>query len=319
MSFKNIVVVGGGVLGTQIAYQTAYCGFNVKILEISEEAVAQSKPKLDKLQGIYLAELEGFKAKLGHPIAIRMFPKGIHPNPETLSVEKIDELQAQVKQAITRIQYTVDMKEACEDADLVIEAISENPAIKTAFYEKLSGFLPEKTIVCTNSSTRLPSEFAEATKRPEKYLAIHFANRIWKGNTAEVMGHAGTGKVYYDQVAEFAAQIQMVPLLLKKEQPGYILNTMLVAFLDAAQELLGKDVADPETIDKTWVLATGSPMGPFQILDVIGLRTAYHVVMNHQDSNDPESVHYRVAQILKSYIDAGKTGMEAGEGFYKYH
>lgn len=132
------------------------------------------------------------------------------------------------------------------------------------------------------------------------------------------MGHDGTDQEAYEAVAQFAGEIGMIPLRLKKEQPGYILNSMLVPFLNAAESLLAKEVADPETIDLTWKLGTGAPKGPFEILDIVGLNTAYNVVMNYPDAKDPSTVPGKIAAILKSYIDAGKTGINAGEGFYKY-
>ena len=171
----------------------------------------------------------------------------------------------------------------------------------------------------TNSSTLLPSQFAAHTGRPEKFLALHFANNIWAGNTGEVMGHAGTDQQYYDQIVKFAEDIRMVPLCLHKEQPGYILNSMLVPFLSAAEALYANDVADPETIDKTWELATGAPNGPFRILDVVGLVTAYNIVAMNPEASNPESTAAKICAKLKEKIDAGKTGINAGEGFYKYN
>lgn len=138
----------------------------------------------------------------------------------------------------------------------MIEALAENPEEKKDFYAKLQKVLPEKTIIATNSSTLLPSMLADATGRPEKFLALHFANSIWKNNTAEIMGHARTDQAAYDAVADFAVAINMIPLKLKKEKAGYILNSMLVPFLNAAEELLVDGIADVETIDKTWSLAT---------------------------------------------------------------
>ena len=319
MSFKNIVLAGGGVLGSQIAYQSAYCGFDVTIYLRSEESVVRAKKKIDRLHNIYLAELEDFKSKLGTPIAIKMFGKGLYPNPENLTVEKIDELKGNAVKAYENIKYVTDLAEAVKDADLVIEAMAENPQAKIEFYEKLAGVLPEKTVIATNSSSMLPSAFAQYTGRPEKYLALHFANNIWRGNTAEVMGHAGTEQKYYDAVAEFAGQIQMVPLLMKKEQPGYILNSMLIPFLRSAETLLAREVADPQTIDLTWKIGTGAPKGPFEILDIVGLTTAYHIIMNSHDASDPATDNGKIAAILKKYIDEGKTGINAGEGFYKYN
>lgn len=182
----------------------------------------------------------------------------------------------------------------------------------------MAAVAPDKTVFVTNSSTLLPSQFAEATGRPEKFLALHFANEIWKNNTAEVMKHPGTDMQYFDQIIEFAKAIGMVALPLYKEQPGYILNSLLVPFLEAAQMLLVKEVSDPETIDKTWMIATGAPLGPFAILDVVGIRTAYNITLAKAEATGNEEF-MKLAELLKrEYIDKGKLGRETGEGFYKY-
>ncbi len=213
---------------------------------------------------------------------------------------------------------TTCYEEAARDADLIIEAIAEDPQQKIAFYEELAKHMPEKTILVTNSSTMLPSAFAEHTGRPAKYLALHFANEIWRNNTGEVMGHAGTEQEYYDMVVEFAEAIGMVPLQLHKEQPGYILNSMLVPFLNASQALWANDVADPETIDKTWQLGTGAPAGPFRILDIVGLTTAYNIAIMDPRAKDPSTIQGKIAAKLKEKIDAGETGVNVGKGFYDY-
>ncbi len=311
MDIKNVVVAGGGVLGSQIAFQSAYKGFNVKVWLRMESSIGRAKPKFDRVQKIYLATLEAMKT---NPAA---YCRGLAESPD-LTPEQIDEHIAKAASAMDRIEFTLSHEEAAKDADLVIEAIAENPQEKVEFYTTMAKYLPEKTIIATNSSTMLPSAFAESTGRPEKYLALHFANEIWRNNTAEVMGHDGTSPEAYQEVVEFAEAIGMIPLQLKKEQPGYILNSLLVPFLNSAQALLAKGVADPETIDKTWMLATGAPLGPFRILDVVGLTTAYNIVVMNPEAKDPETLPGKIAALLKSYVDAGKTGINAGEGFYKY-
>ena len=311
MEIKNVVVAGGGVLGSQIALQSAYKGFNVKVWVRSEASIGRTLPKLDRFAGIYAKTLESMKT---NPAA---WARGLADAGTT--PEQLDELAAKVAPARESIVVTTSYEEAFGDADLVVEAIAEDPAQKIAFYEELQKYLPEKAILVTNSSTLLPSQFAEYTGRPEKYLALHFANNIWSGNTAEVMGHATTDPACYDQIVEFAEAIGMVPLCLHKEQPGYILNSMLVPFLSAAEALYANDVADPETIDKTWTLATGAPNGPFRILDVVGLETAYNIVIMNPLAADPETTQGKIAAKLKEKIDAGKTGINAGEGFYKYN
>lgn len=311
MDIKNVVVAGGGVLGSQIAFQSAYKGFNVKVWLRSEGSIERAKPKFERWKNVYLQTLEAMKT---NPAA---YARGLADSPE-LSDEQIEALKAQVEKAAETIVLTTSYDEAFGDADLVIEAIAEEPKQKIELYTEMQKHLPERTIVCTNSSTMLPSQFAEYTGRPAKYLALHFANEIWKNNTAEVMGHPGTDPAAYEQVAEFAGKIGMIPLRLKKEQPGYILNSMLVPFLTAAESLLANGVADPETIDKTWMLATGAPVGPFRILDIVGLVTAYNIVVMNPQASDPETTPGKIAATLKKYIDEGKTGVNAGEGFYKY-
>lgn len=311
MSMKKIVVAGGGVLGSQIALQTVYCGFDVTIWLRSEGSIKRAQPKLERFKNIYVDTLEKMKTDAG------AYCRGLSKKAD-LSSEELDALKEQVQNAYDNLKLTTSYEEAAKDADLIIEAISENPEQKIAFYQELAKYLEDKTIIVTNSSTLLPSMFAEYTGRPEKYLSLHFANTIWANNTAEVMGHSGTEQKYYDEVVKFAEDINMVPLKLKKEQPGYILNSLLVPFLNAGQALLANDVADHETIDKTWIIATGAPAGPFHILDIVGLETAYNIVIMNPESKDPETTPGKIAKMLKEKIDAGATGINAGKGFYEY-
>lgn len=317
MGFKNVVVAGGGVLGSQIAFQTAYRGFNVTLWLRSAESIERTKPKVDRLYKIYLTELEAAKEKTG--VKGALVPRGLIPDIANTTVGDIDKLKQNVEEAYKNLKYETDLAKALQDCDLVIESMAENPEAKIEFYTKLNAVLEDKTIVATNSSTMIPSQFRHCFTKPEKYLAIHFANNIWRSNTAEIMGHDGTDKAAYDEVVSFAEEIAMVPLKLQKEQPGYILNSMLVPFLKAGEMLLAKGVADPATIDLTWRLGTGSPLGPFQILDIVGLTTAYNInMMDPLATSDPDSIPAKIGTILKKYIDEGKTGINAGEGFYKY-
>lgn len=285
MNYKNITVAGSGVLGSQIAFQTAFKGFNVSVYDINDEALASAKEHFKRLMGNYQKDL--------------------------IATEE------EVRTAYERITYSCDLAAAVADADLVIEAIPEVVQIKTDFYTKLGQLAPEKTIFATNTSTLLPSMFAEATGRPEKFLALHFANEIRKNNTAEIMKHAETDTKVFEEVIEFAKAIGMVALPLHKEQPGYILNSLLVPLLDTAQSLLINEVADPETIDKTWRVATGAPLGPFAILDIVGITTAYNIASVKAKEGNKHSE--KLAHFLRTeYIDKGKLGVATGEGFFKY-
>ncbi|MCM3587451.1 3-hydroxyacyl-CoA dehydrogenase [Mesobacillus maritimus] len=285
MDYQKVTVAGSGVLGSQIAFQTAFKGFQVSVYDITDEAVSQAKERIAKLKPRYQKHLGA--------------------------------TEEEVNLAFDRITFYSDLSQAVADADLVIEAVPEVVEIKLDFYKKLGAVAPEKTVFATNSSTLLPSQFAEATGRPEKFLALHFANQICVSNTAEVMKHPGTDEKVFTDLIEFAKAIGMVALPIHKEQPGYILNSLLVPLLEAAEMLLVNEIADVETIDKTWQIATGAPKGPFAILDIIGVTTAYNIANAKAQSGNPEFV--KIANYLKTeYIDKGKLGIATGEGFYTY-
>ena len=280
---ENVTVLGTGVLGSQIAYQTAYSGFPVTAYDISDELLDRAKTSFERLAAVYEQEVDG---AAGGP----------------------------ARAALARIHYSSDLAEAAREADLVIESIPERLELKREVYTRVGQLAPEKTIFATNTSMLLPSELAASTGRPERFVAMHFANEIWKRNTAEVMGHAGTDPAVYDAVVDFARQIAMEPIEIRKEQRGYILNSMLTPWLDAAEYLLLDGVAEPEMIDKTWRIATGMPQGPCEIMDMIGLTTIYDV----NAASDNEKTRAAGAYLKEHYIDKGKLGRASGEGFYKY-
>ncbi len=319
MRFNKVVIIGGGVLGTQIGLMSAYTGHDTTLWLRSEGSVGRTQPKVEQYSASMIADLEAAKQLVGNPMGAFLYPRGLIRSWEGCTAEGIDELIATAKKNFAELFHLeLDLAKALEDADIVIEAMAENPEQKIEMYGKMKDLIPEKTILCTNSSTLLPSMFAEYTGRPEKYCALHFANTIWKNNTGEVMGHPGTDPEVYKQVVAFADEINMVPLQLHKEQPGYILNSMLVPFLTAAQALWANEVADPETIDLTWRLATSAPAGPFQILDIVGLTTAYNINQMKPEAQVEGTLTWKMGQMLKEKIDKGETGVTAGKGFYDY-
>ncbi|HEX7903440.1 MAG TPA: 3-hydroxyacyl-CoA dehydrogenase [Chitinophagaceae bacterium] len=285
MTIQNVTVCGSGVLGGQIAYQTAFRGFKVVLYDIKQELLEKAKEKFHELSEIYKADLNA--------------------------------TQQDVDDAIARISYSISVTEAVKDADLVIEAIPENIQIKKNFYTHLGKVAPANTIFCTNSSTLLPSMLAQETGRPERFLALHFANHIWKKNTAEIMGHPGTDQEIFNTIVEFAKAIGMVALPLNREQVGYILNSLLIPFLFAGMDLYYKGVADPYTIDKTWMIAGKSSIGPFGTLDLIGFQTVYNIAMNEASAGNEQAGEWSML-LKENFIDKGKLGISTGEGFYTY-
>jgi len=318
MNYKKIVVAGGGVLGSQIAFQSAYCGFDVTILIRKEDNKDQVIEKLNRLKSTYIETINKME------VDKESWANGIAKMDSFNSLDCLNK----VEKAYSSLKIETEQEIALADSDLVIESITENPDVKIAFYEEISSKLPEKTVVVTNSSTLLPSKLAKSTGRPNKFLAMHFANSIWKNNITEIMGHSDTLEQYFNEVVEFAEAINMIPLAVKEEKSGYLLNSLLVPFLLSAMDLVANGISSPETIDKAWTLGTGAPKGPFQIIDTVGLETAKNIVLQYQkvpNIFDPllkkMMLPYNfdgMLRILDEYIESGKLGKSTNEGFYKY-
>ena len=285
MEIKNVTVAGTGVLGSQIAFQTAFMGFEVSSYDINDEALEKAKERFRTLQKRYVEDNYG-------------------------SQEEVDA-------AYGRISLFTDLGKAVANADLVIEAVPEVLSIKKEFYRNLSSVAKEDTIFASNSSTMIPSQLVDYTGRPEKYLHLHFANEIWRLNIAEIMKHEHTSPEVFQEVIDFAKAIAMVPIPIHKEQPGYVLNTLLVPHIKAGVQMVVDGVADAQMVDKTWMISTGAPMGPFAFLDIIGPNTPYNLYKAMGEAGDKLSA--KVAEWLKSeYIDKGRMGTANGKGIYTY-
>lgn len=281
-NITNVTVFGTGVLGSQIIMQAAYHGKTVTGYDISDELLAQLPERWEWMRSYYQRDLPDFDEK-------------------------------RFDQAISSIRTTTDIAEAVADADLVIEAVPENLELKKDVWTKIGQSAPAKTIFATNTSTLSPSDFAAETGRPEKFLALHFANLVWRYNTGEVMVTSQTDKQYFDAVLTFAGEIGLVPVPVLKETPGYLLNSLLVPWLSAGAQLYVNGVANPVDIDNVWRTATGSPAGPFQVYDTVGFNVAANI---SRASGDPARIKF--ADMLQKGIDAGKAGLGDGEGFYRY-
>lgn len=286
MKISNVMIAGAGTLGSQVAWQTAFSGFSVTVYDAFEEGLEAGK--------------------------------GFHKQFADVFLSTRGASQDQIDQTLARLHYTTDLAEAVQDADIVSESVPEDPKIKKSFYEELSKAAPAKTIFTTNSSTMVPSEIVDAVDRPEKFLALHFANGIWDANVGEVMGHPGTDPEVFDQVVAFARAIGMVPIPIHKEQNGYILNSLLIPLLTAALDLYFDGIADFETIDRTWMVSSRVQAGPFAAMDVIGMETIYNIGKLLGEKSGDEKWLTRAKRIKEDFIDQGKLGVKSGEGFYKY-
>lgn len=209
-----MTVLGAGVLGAQIAFQAAYSGFEVVSYDVSAEALEAAAKRFDELERTYTREVA-------------------------------DVSEGKLKETRSRLTQTADLAAAVRDADLIIEAVPENIDLKRKVWGEVGRLAPAHTIFTTNTSTLLPSSFADGSGDLSRFLALHFANNIWVNRVVEVMGTDKTDANIAQQVYDFGAAMGMKPFLLKKEQPGYIINSLLVPFLDAGARLVGAGVATP--------------------------------------------------------------------------
>lgn len=280
MQIKNISIIGTGNLGTRIGLQSAISGYHVIFYDITDAALEKAKSVVDKIIGQLI--------KAG-----------------TLTNE-------QRQAALLLIRYTTDLKIALTDCDFISESVTEELTIKEKVWKQIGEAAPAKTIFTTNTSYLLPSQLATISGRPEKFCAFHFHD-VFFARVVDIMPHPTTDPSLIPLLQELGKKLNQVPVIVKKESPGYIFNFMLMALLGAAGRLKTKDIASIEDIDRSWMVNFHMPTGPFGILDNIGLDTAWHVVKEREDA-----ASHAFAKLLKEYIDQGKLGEKTGEGFYKY-
>ncbi|AFL85531.1 3-hydroxyacyl-CoA dehydrogenase [Belliella baltica DSM 15883] len=280
MKIEKVCILGAGTLGSRVALQAALSGYQVTVYDIKQEALDSSLKVMKKILN---------------------------------QLEKFSEIKAEEGiQALSKILFTLDPKVAVEDADLINESVIEEIDIKEKVWKQFGELAPEKTIFTTNTSFLLPSMFADISRRPDKFCAFHFHD-VFYSKVVDIMPHPTTDAEIIPILEDFGRALKQVPVLVKKENPGYIFNSMLMAFIGAAGKLLTGEVASIEDIDRSWMVNFHMPMGPFGILDSIGLDTAWHVTHKM-----PDRASQAFAQLLEKYIKAGKLGEKAGEGFYQY-
>ncbi len=218
------------------------------------------------------------------------------------------------EEALARITLTMDPEAAAADADLVSESVTEDLALKRQIWAQFGKLVPPRAILTTNSSVILPSEFAAACGRPEQFLAWHFHQLCFIKNVVDVMPHPGTDPTCLETVVEFSRHLQLQPIVLKKEQRGYVFNAMLTRFLAAALELAVADVASLEDIDQAWMTVMETNHGPFGIMDGVGLDTVANILKVGVEVEPQNSLYPQALAWLQPKLDAGQLGQKTGQG-----
>ena len=281
---EKILIIGSGTMGRQIGFLCAMNGYDVALYDLSEELLAKAMGRIRKMAGGYV--------KAG-----RLSP-------------------GEADAAVDRISPSSDPGGAGRDADFVSESVPEDPVLKGQVFALFNGICPEHAVFTTNTSTLLPSMFAEATGRPDRFAAFHFHD-VRFTNLVDVMPHPGTSEATVKLIEDLAFRIGQNPITLKKESGGYVFNAMLSAWLDSAQALAANGVSSVEDIDRSWMAVFHMPIGPFGVIDSIGLETVWKV-NDFWASRLEQSQSRKNADFLKRYIDQGRLGEKSGRGFYDY-
>ena len=282
---RRIAIVGAGTMGQQIGFQCAGHGYDVVVYDIDPAALESARKRIDTYA-------EGLEA--GGAIT--------------------SELPTAARE---RIEMTTDISTAARDADLLSEAVPEDPDLKGLVLAEFNAACPPRTVFMTNTSTLLPSQFADASGRGDRLLALHFHLPVWINNLVDVMPHPGTAPEVTPLVVAFARRIGQVPIELHREHNGYVFNSMYSALNSAAITLAQQGVASIEDIDRSWMHITKAPVGPLGALDAVGLDTVWTITDYWaRQLGDPQL--RANAAFLKDYVDRGDLGVKTGRGFYAY-
>jgi 3-hydroxybutyryl-CoA dehydrogenase len=281
MELENIGIIGAGVMGSGIAQVCATAGYNVFLQDVSLEALDKAKTSIEKSLG-------------------KLIGKG-------------NMTETEKNATLFRIQWTKDLKEACQGADLIIEAVFEDLALKQEMFKQFEKYCEPKTILGSNTSALPITEIASVTNRGDKIIGIHFMNPVPLMKGVEVIPGQLTSDETMKATLEFVKKIGKESVI-SVDFAGFIVNRLLDVLMNEAVKLV-EEGNKPEEIDKAMVLCAGHPMGPCRLLDLVGADIAMHG-METMERNFGE--RYKPQPLLKKRVLAGLLGRKANRGFYEY-
>ena len=281
---ETVCVVGAGFMGWQISLHCAAKGFTVPL-------VHRSMGSRERAQAAQAAEMD------------RCMAQG-----EITSSEKAA--------ILSRLRYTQDLAESAGSADLVIEAVNERLEPKRELFARLDAICPPHAILTTTSSSIRISRIEDATRRPDKVVNLHFYHWPWHRPMLDLMGGTATSQETMARVERFVRDLDIVPLVARKESTGFVHNRVWRAVKREVLHLVDDGVASFEDVDRAWMISYGQPIGPFGKMDLIGLDVIRDIEMvYHQESGDPADAPPR---LLLDRIERGELGVKTGKGFYTY-
>ena len=280
---KNIAVIGAGTMGNGIAHTFAQFGYQVNLIDISEASLEKGIATITK-------NLDRMLAK-----------------------EKISEEDKQ--QTLANISQFTSLEEGVKNADLVVEAATENEKIKLDIFRTLDEVCPENTILASNTSSISITKIASVTKRPKQVIGMHFMNPVPIMKLVEIIRGYNTTDEVTNTIMELSTKLNKVPTEVN-DYPGFVANRILMPMINEAIETLYNGVAGVQEIDTVMKLGMAHPMGPLQLADFIGLDVCHSILEVMYDGfKNPK---YAACPLLVNMVRAGKLGVKSGEGFYDY-
>ncbi|KAM7167445.1 hydroxyacyl-coenzyme A dehydrogenase, mitochondrial [Macrochelys suwanniensis] len=286
---KHVTVIGGGLMGAGIAQVAAATGHTVVLVDQTDEILKNSR--------------KGIEDSLK-----RMTKKMFADKPEAAAQF--------IEKTLKNLTVSTDPVAVVHSTDLVVEAIVENLQVKNDLFKRLDKFAPENTIFASNTSSLQITDIANSTTRQDRFGGLHFFNPVPLMKLVEVVKTPMTSQKTFESLMEFTKALGKNPISCK-DTPGFVVNRLLVPYLMEAVRLYERGDASKEDIDVAMKLGAGYPMGPFELLDYVGLDTSKYII-DGWHSLEPNNPLFAPSPLVNKLVEERKMGKKTGEGFYKY-